>query len=347
MNSLALRVVVVVLNWNGRADTLSCLESLRAAVNENRKVVVVDNGSTDGSVTSIRAAYPEVELIETGRNLGYAGGNNVGIERAVAQGAEYVLVLNNDTICAPNLIDRLLAAATCHPRAGMFCPRILYMHDPARVWFDEARWNSASLYFSFPGKDRLESELPSDEREIDYACGAALFVRAQVIRQIGAFDSRYFLVWEEADWCYRARELGWLSMVIPSAKVWHRVGASFGTEASPLRTYFSSRNRLVWLFRHGTLSERLRALAAAGRSAVPRWHVQGDAGASRLKRIAWAARDWGWSAVGRGERLEYLAKRRAFVDFALNRLGPTPPVVLDLNRRWSERRGGKLSATAV
>jgi GT2 family glycosyltransferase len=106
------------------------LESLRGNSTANRRILVVDNGSTDGSVAAIRAAFRDVELIETGRNLGYAGGNNVGIERAVAEGADYVLVLNNDTTCAPDLIDRLLDAAARHPRAGMFCPRILYLNDP-------------------------------------------------------------------------------------------------------------------------------------------------------------------------------------------------------------------------
>jgi len=340
-------VFIVVLNWNGKADTLTCLHSLQDVADKKTRVVVVDNGSTDGSVVAIRAAHPEVPVIETGRNLGYAGGNNVGIRHAIAEGADFVLVLNNDTVCAPDMIDRLLQAAAKHPGAGMFCPRIFYMHDPGRVWFDGARWKSAKLYFGFPGKDRLESELPADEREIDYACGAALFVRAEVVRQVGAFDERYFLVWEEADWCFRAREKGWTSMVVPAARVWHRVGASFGTEASPLRTYFSSRNRLVWLSRHGTRRERLRGLAGAVRSALPRWHSAADASVRWPNRIAWAARDWLRAAAGRGDRLEYLAKRRAFVDFLLNRLGPTPRAVLELNRRWSERQTNKLAADAA
>jgi len=264
----------------------------------------------------------------------------------MAKGADFVLVLNNDTQCAPDLIDRLLEAAARNPRAGLLCPRIFYMHEPARVWFDGARWNSRDLYFGFPGKDRLDAELAADDHETDYASGAALFVRAEVIRQTGAFDDRYFLVWEEADWCFRAREKGWLSVVVPSARLWHRVGASFGTEASPLRTYFSSRNRLVWLFRHGTMAEQVRAFVAAAWSAVPRWHVSADPALSWAKRFAWALADWVSSAAGRGQRLEYLAKRRAFCDFVINRLGPTPPFVLELNRRWSDRKAGQPSALA-
>jgi GT2 family glycosyltransferase len=330
-------VVIVVLNWNGRDDTLACLDSLREVVKDNVGVLVVDNGSTDGSVPAIRAAHSDVELIETGRNLGYAGGNNVGIGRAVAGGADFVLVLNNDTTCAPDMVDRLLDAAARHPRAGMLCPRILYMHEPERVWFDGARWKTDALTFGFPGKDRLASELPADDHETDFACGAALFVRAEVVREVGAFDERFFLVWEESDWCYRARKAGWSSLVVPAAKVWHKVGASFGSEASPLRTYFSARNKLVWLQRHGAVRERLRAVAAAARTCVPRWQPAGG-NTPLVRRLVWAARDWLLAAAGRGERLDYLAKRRAFADFALGRLGPPPAAVLDLNGRWSTRR---------
>lgn len=337
------RITVVVLNWNGKLDTLSCLQSLRAVCTWNTRTLVVDNGSTDGSVPAIKAAHPEVEVIETGRNLGYAGGNNVGIKRAMADGADFVLVLNNDTTCAPDLIDKLLEAAHRHPRAGMFCPRILYMHDEGRIWFDDARWDSRRLSFSFPGKDRLETESPAEDHEADFACGAALFVRADVIRQIGAFDERFFLVWEEADWCYRARANGWASMVAPAAKVWHRVGASFGSEASPLRTYFSSRNKLLWLFRHGRWSEKLRAITHAAAAALPRWSMDAGSGAPWLKRFAWAAHDWWLAATGQGERLDYLAKRRALLDFLLRRLGPPPALILDLNQRWAQRR----SRTAV
>jgi hypothetical protein len=334
------RVAVVVLNWNGRDDTLTCLESLRAVVNDHVTVLVVDNGSTDDSVLAIRGAHPEVKLVETGCNLGYAGGNNVGIERAVAGGADFVLVLNNDTTCAPDLVDRLLDAAARHPQAGMFSPRMLYMDDPGRVWFDGARWKPDALTFGFPGKDRAEAELGTEDNETDYACGAALFVRAEVVREVGAFDERFFLVWEESDWGYRARKAGWSSIVVPSARIWHKVGASFGSEASPLRTYFSARNKLVWLARHGSRGERVRAIAAAARSAVPRWQLAAGSAGPLAKRLLWAARDWAQSAAGRGDRVSYLARRRALVDFLRGRLGPPPAAVLDLNRRWAARRSG-------
>ena len=339
-------VTIVVLNWNGGDDTLACLDSLHAVAGDRVKVMVVDNGSTDGSVSAIRAAHPEVELLETGRNLGYAGGNNVGIERAVASGADFVLVLNNDTTCAPDVVARLLDAAARHPRAGLFSPRMLYMDDPQRVWFDGARWKPDALTFGFPGKDRTEAELGTEDHETDYACGAALFVRAEVVRQIGAFDERFFLVWEEADWCYRAREAGWSSMVVPSARIWHRVGASFGSEASPLRTYFSARNRLVWISRHGRIAERAAALLSALRALIPRWVTSGDPGAALPKRMVWGTRDWLLSAVGRGERLTYLAKRQGLLDYLRGRLGPTPLCVLDLNQRWQAKRRGPTPVSA-
>lgn len=338
------KVAVVVLNWNGRDDTLACLDSLRSVAHGNIHVLVVDNGSQDDSVAAIHSIHPELRVIETKCNLGYAGGNNVGIERAMEDGADFLLVLNNDTICAPDVVDRLLAAAARHPHAGMFCPRMLYMDDPQRVWFDGAHWRSGALTFGFPGKDRPEAELDTDDHDTDYACGAALFVRAQVVREVGMFDERYFLVWEESDWCYRARRAGWSSMVVPSARIWHKVGASFGSEESPLRTYFSARNKLVWVARHGSRGERLRALAAAARAAVPRWQVSADVALPRPKRLLWAAREWVHSAAGGGDRLGYLARRRALADYLRGRLGPPPDAVLELNRRWVSRRGRSADA---
>lgn len=335
---MAAYVVIVVLNWNGREDTLACLGSLQHLTPGDTRVVVVDNGSTDGSVDAIRQAFPAAELIENDKNLGYAEGNNVGIRYALDQGADFVLVLNNDTTCAPDLIDRLVAAAARHPRAGLFCPRMFYMAEPERVWFDAAEWNSAKLSFDFPGQDQLAAAHGDADHETAFACGAALFVRAAVVREVGSFDPSFFLVWEEVDWCYRARKAGWASMVVPTAHIWHRVGASFGTEASPLRTYFSFRNRLVWLARHGSMGERLRALSQAVGAIVPPWSFAPDPPASATQLLAWAARDWLVALRGHGKALQYLATRRAVLDYFAGRLGPPPDLIHDLNRRWLQLR---------
>src|SRR5688572_19863302 len=134
------RVVVVVLNWNGGDDTLECLASLRHLRYTNVHTIVVDNGSSDESVANIGTAFPEIPLIQTGVNLGYAGGNNVGIRAALATGAEYVLLLNNDTVVDPDCVDAFVEAARAHPEGALFGAKIYYHQEPDCIWYAGARW---------------------------------------------------------------------------------------------------------------------------------------------------------------------------------------------------------------
>ena len=133
-------VCVVVLTWNGKADTLECLRSLARVAEPEIKVILVDNGSSDGTAEAAGQEFPRIELIETGENLGYTGGNNVGIRRALDLGAEYVLILNNDTVVAPESVRDLLAVASRSERIGFVSPKIYFMDPPDRMWFAGARY---------------------------------------------------------------------------------------------------------------------------------------------------------------------------------------------------------------
>ena len=264
-------VWIVVLNWNGLTDTRACLESLRQLNYADHRIIVVDNGSTDGSVDALRSAESllSIEILEAGGNLGYAGGNNVGIRYALDRGADFILILNNDTTVDAMLLDELVSAAERHPEAGCFGPWIFYMHDPDRLWFTRSAWEPAVSAFTAPGKGRLASELPSETTSTEYVCGAALFFRASVARQIGLFDERFFLVYEDSDWCFRARRAGFGCVTVPLARVWHKIGTSFGSEASPLRTYFSVRNKLLWAEKNVSRREWWRILRVALRRLYP------------------------------------------------------------------------------
>ena len=336
------KVAIVVLNWNGAKDTLACLESLQKQLYRNFVVLVVDNGSTDDSLANLRgylASYP-VELLETGRNLGYAGGNNVGIRYALQSGAELVLVLNNDTVVASDLLVRLVEATEKYPDSGMFSPRVMYMDAPDTVWDDGSKWNAAKLAMESHGRGRREPELDSADHESDSACGAALFVRAELARQIGLLEESFFLVWEEVDWSFRARFAGWKIMVIPKAKVWHSIGVSFCSEASPLRRYFSVRNELHWFRRHASALSRARLWMNTIRRLVPRFCINTDRRERLRKRLIWALIDYGGTWIGKGGRLEYLAMRRGVSDYLHGRLGDCPEEVRNWNREWAERQKG-------
>lgn len=335
-------VAIVVLNWNGAEDSIACLKSLEALTYDDFRVIIVDNGSSDDSLTALRTyrAPYRLELIETGRNLGYAGGNNVGVRRALELGVRFVLVLNNDTIVAPDLLDQLMAATLRCPDAGVFSARVMYFDEPDRVWFDGASWNEANLTLEWPGQGKLESELPSSDHDTDYSCGAALFFRAEVAEQIGLLDESFFLVWEEVDWCFRARKAGWRNVVVAGAKVWHKIGVSFGSESSPLRTYFSVRNGLLWFSRHATASARRRLWAKNLRRMAPKFHVAADRTQGLAKRCVWALEDYVRAWLGRGSRFEYLATRRAIIDYARGRLGDCPDEVRAWSKAWAGRRSG-------
>jgi len=246
------------------------------------------------------------------------------------------LILNNDTSVAPNLLEKLVEAAERTPDAGVFSARIMYFDEPERVWFDGARWNPSSLQLEWPGQDAEEHTLGTIDHDTDYACGAALFFRSEVARQIGLLDEAFFLVWEEVDWCFRARKAGWRNVVVPAAKVWHKIGVSFGSESSPLRTYFSIRNELLWFSRHAQHSARLRLWMKNLRRLIPRFSIA--AGPPPLiKRLLWAVQDYARAWVGRGNRLEYLASRRAIMDYVHDRFGDCPDEVRAWSRAWALR----------
>jgi hypothetical protein len=340
---------IVVLSWNGRADTLACLESLQRLRYAERRVVVVDNGSADGSVDALRSAASRlpIEIIEAGRNLGYAGGNNVGIRYALDRGADFILILNNDTTVDPLLLDELVGAAERHPEAGCFGPWIFYMDEPDRLWFTRSAWDSAVSAFTAPEKGRLGSDLPAETTNTEYVCGAALFFRAGIARDIGLLDERFFLVYEDSDWCFRARRAGHECLVVPTARVWHKIGTSFSSEASPLRAYFSTRNKLLWAERNVSRREWWGILRASLRRLYPGLVVDRRAAGSIHKGLLWAingfAREWSRKLHDPQE----VAHRRGVLDYIFRRFGDCPPRIRAITRAWTSAQSAAVDPGAA
>lgn len=244
-----MKVCVILLNWNGKKDTLDCLKSL-AQVETEHQVIVVDNGSTDDSVSSIRHLFPDVALLETGENLGYAEGNNVGIRFALQQRANYIFILNNDTTVSPTILSAFLK----NPDAPIQGAKAHLMSDPSLLDHLGGNWNPTRGEFDLIGAGE-QAELWTAPLTLDYVCGVALFVKAEVFHQVGLFDKRYFLFWEESDWCLRAKRAGFSSTYCPEAKLFHKVSASF-TGGKPHTTYFWWRNRLLWIEKNCSPKER-------------------------------------------------------------------------------------------
>ena len=250
------KIYIILLNWNGKKDTIECLASLRKVIFSRFQPLVVDNGSKDGSVAEIRAAFPDVPILENKANLGFAGGNNPGIEWALSKGAEWILLLNNDTIVAPDFLDAFLEAAKEKPKAKILGAKIYRYGEKNTIDHLGGFWNPQIGEFESYAQNRIDDGISYEAMEqVDYVCGAALLMHRSVPETIGLLEPRFFLFWEENDFCIRARRSGFEVWTAPKAKIWHKVSASF-VGGKPHMHYFWWRSRLLWISRNCPFAER-------------------------------------------------------------------------------------------
>jgi len=264
-------ITIVILSWNGIQDTVECLQSVRSLKYDNFRIVLVDNGSTDDTVRTIRGQFSEISIIENDRNMGYAEGNNIGIRYALSEGADYVLILNNDTIVDPLLLESLVSTAKSTSHSGIFSPNIYWYSQPTLLWFAGAEWKNDIANF-VPTQLKNGISKITYNYTTDYACGCALFINTTVISKIGLFDSRFFLTWEEADLCYRARRAGYSIGVEPRAKIWHKVSRSFadGSQGAHYQYYYT-RNRFLWIEKNLFGTDKMNAFKRCLREIF--WHT--------------------------------------------------------------------------
>lgn len=252
-------VYTIVLNWNRKADTLACLASLKKLLVHSfiHHSIVVDNGSTDGSQDAIQKAFPEVECIALVRNEGFTGGNNAGIRQALAQGAGYVFILNNDTVVDPQVLEELLQACS-DPKVGIASPKIHFeKNSQTMIWYAGASIDWENIYGRHRGVDELDTGQYDTQAETGYCTGCAMLIKKEVFEKIGLFDERFFAYYEDADFSVRAREAGFTLLYVSKAIVFHKNAASSGGTGSALQEYFIPRNRLLFAFKHASLRTRL------------------------------------------------------------------------------------------
>jgi GT2 family glycosyltransferase len=248
-------VIAVVLNWNNVPDTLECVDSVLRSDYSNLAVRVVDNGSREDPSTVLHERYPDVGVLRNPTNLGYGGGNNVGLKCAINDGAAYILLLNNDVVVAPDCLRRLVAAAEADSRIGMATPKVFYYDRPAEVYWDGGivDWERGEAAHDSRGLPVARGIVKSE-----WLDGCSLLVRVATIREVGLLDERYFLYFEDAEWSVRAARRGWTNAVVLQAHAWHKVSRSTGGWMNPAVRFYHLRNRYRLVTAHGPSRGRLR-----------------------------------------------------------------------------------------
>lgn len=244
---------IIVLAWNGWADTEECLRSLSPVIAGGIRILLVDNGSTDGTPEHTRRRFPDVEVIENARNLGFPGGNNAGIREAFAKGAEFVILLNNDTVVDKDFARELLAVARADRDVGMVTSKI-YFHDrPEVIWFaggDFSTWTGRSRHAGYGEIDRGQFDEVS---EIGRPCACSLLLTRTFVEDVGLLNEDLFLYGEEIDLALRARSKGYKCRLAPRSRVWHKWAAASGGARSGNYLYYSVRNMLRILNVHSPI----------------------------------------------------------------------------------------------
>jgi hypothetical protein len=244
------KVFAVVLNWNGLKDTMECIESLRNVTYGNLDVIVIDNGSVGGEADTIEEKCGDwITVLRNQENLGYAEGNNVGIRYALAKNAEYVLLLNNDVIVAPDFLDAMISVTESRREVGIVGPMIYY-YPPNQgeevIWFAGGRVAKNIGQPFHIGLKEIDTGQFNRLKVVDYITGCALLIKKEAISKIGLLDTEYFAYFEDLDWNMRAHAVGFLSMFVPEARIWHKASATSGY-MSPVYVYLHTRNRILFV----------------------------------------------------------------------------------------------------
>jgi len=216
---------VVILNWNGYEDFKECIKSLQKEAYKNFQIVLVDNGSEINEAELLENDFPAIKSIRIEENLGFSGGNNIGIKYSLGQSTDFILLLNNDTIVETNFLEPLVEKMLQDNQVGIVAPQINYYSARNRVWSagGKIRKIRASGFADF---DKIESYLSSNERQVDFVSGCCMLVRREVFEKIGLFDENYFLYVEDTDFCHRVTEAGYKIYVTPKSKIYHKVNSS-------------------------------------------------------------------------------------------------------------------------
>ncbi|WP_290508245.1 glycosyltransferase family 2 protein [Algoriphagus sp.] len=245
-------VAIILVNWNGIAFTRACLQSLQLIDYADYSIFVVDNGSENSEGIQLKKEFPLIHLIETGKNLGFAGGNNVGIRKALEMGFSHILLLNNDTEVEADFLGKMMLHFSENPKLGVLEPLICFLHEKDKIWSAGGKWQKLLGRALTVGDRQYLQNFTANREPLDWATGCAMLLKRAAIEQAGLMNEQYFVYFEDVEWSLRIREKGFEIGLVPEARVYHEAGASSkkkhdeGT-LSPQVFYYHARNQFFLL----------------------------------------------------------------------------------------------------
>ena len=236
-------VHIIILNWNGYKNTFECLNSLNQIKYKNCDIVLIDNGSETDEIDNILTYFSNIKIIKTENNLGFTGGNNLGIKYSMENNADFILLLNNDTVVEPDFLEFLLNKFMSHPKTGVVAPKISYYNKPEKIWSVGGKINiirgSGVSYTN-------ERSLKKANGEMGFVSGCCMLIGRNVFENVGLFDEKYFLYDEDADLCCRTINAGYKIYTETKSRIYHKIKASTAKNFSNLSLYYETRNRLYF-----------------------------------------------------------------------------------------------------
>lgn len=265
------KVSIVILTWNGLKDTLEVLKNIEGLKTQNVKVetIVVDNGSADNTsevLKNFKLKNSDFKLIRNKENLGFAGGNNIGIKSALKGRADYILLLNNDVILHPSLLTKLVGKAQSDSTIGLISPKMYFApgyefhkdrykkEERGKVfWYAGGVLDWNNVYASHRGVDEVDHGQYEKQINTDFANGACVLIRSEVFKKVGLLNDGLFLYWEDVDFSQRAKSAGFKVVYIPQTHLWHKVSSATGGSGSASNDYFMIRNRLIFGMKYASV----------------------------------------------------------------------------------------------
>ena len=240
------RISIIILNWNGYKDTCELLDSLKKIISPAFNILVVDNNSIGNDVEKLVNRYGSlINTIKAENNLGFAGGNNLGIKKALKDSTDYIVLINNDTIVELNFLESMLRVFDENQKVGIAAPQINYFSESNKIWSVGGRI-SRIKGSGFAYSDKIENESINESGYRDFVSGCCMMIKKEVFETIGLFDEKFFLYVEDTDFCYRTIKAGFKIFVSTQSKVYHKIGSSTGGKLEQLPIYYVTRNRLYF-----------------------------------------------------------------------------------------------------